>query len=172
MLSQTQKSATNVNDDRQKIDKLREKISEYIKCKEKKRINNLKTIRLRRRVYDACQRENAIIIDVTFALQSLLKIMNKRLNRIEEKNISKINKNSSQTTTMIVERTSSAFWAQVARISKIILKEAFRKNRRAKELMIKIIDDNDKKKLERIIIKNLAKTFRVKCDVVTSINRL
>ena len=38
--------------------------------------------------------------------------------------------------------------------------------------MIKVIDDNDKKKLERTIIKNLAKTLRVKCDVVTSINRL
>ena len=38
--------------------------------------------------------------------------------------------------------------------------------------MIKIIDDNDKKKLERMIIKDLAKTLRVKCDVVTSINRL
>ena len=109
MLSQTQKSATSVNDDRQEIDKLRKKISEYIKCKEKKRVDDSKTVRLLRRVYDACLRENAIIIDVTLALQSLLKIMNKRLSRIEEKDISKISKNSNQTETMIVERTSSAF---------------------------------------------------------------
>ena len=97
--------------------------------------------------------------------------MNKRLSRIEEKDISKIS-NSSQIEETIVERVSSAFWAQVARISRITLKEALRKNRRARELMIKIIDDNNKKKLERIIIKNLAKILRVKCDVVTSINRL
>ena len=38
--------------------------------------------------------------------------------------------------------------------------------------MINVIDDRDKKTLKQTTIKNLAKTLRIKCDVVTSINRL
>ena len=171
MLQQLSKSVMSANDDRQKIDKLREKISKYIRDKEKKRINDSKTVRLLRRVFNACLKKNALVIDVTLTLQSILMIMNKRLSRIEEKDISKIS-NSSQIKMTIVERTSSAFWAQVARISRIIFKEALRENRRARELIIKIIDDNNKKKLEKTIIKNVAKTLRVKYDIVTSINRL
>ena len=38
--------------------------------------------------------------------------------------------------------------------------------------MISVIDDRDKKTLKQTTIKDLAKTFRIKCDVVTSINRL
>ena len=109
MLQQPSKSVTSASDGRQEIDKLREKISEYIKCKEKKRVNDSKTVRLLRRVFDACLKKNAIIIDVTLTLQSILIVMNKRLSRIEEKDISKISKNSSQTEMTIFERISSAF---------------------------------------------------------------
>ena len=145
MSQQPPKSATSANDGRQKIDKLREKISEYIRDKEKKRINDSKSIRWLRRVFNACLKKNAFVIDVTLTLQSILMIMNKRLSRIEEKDISKIS-NNSQIEMTIVERISSAFWAQVARTSRITLKEALRKNRRTRELIIKIIDDNNKMK--------------------------
>ena len=53
MSQQSSKSVTSASDGRQKIDKLREKISEYIRCKEKKRVDDSKTIRLLRRVFVA-----------------------------------------------------------------------------------------------------------------------
>ena len=108
---QPSKSVTSASDDRQKIDKLKEKISEYIRCKEKKRINDSKTVRLLRRVFVACLKKNAIIIiiDVTLTLQSILKIMNKRLSRIEKKDVSKTDRNSSYAEATIFEHTSSAF---------------------------------------------------------------
>ena len=109
MSPQQQNPATSACDGRQKVGKLREKISEYIRCKEQKKVDDSKTVRLLRRVFDACLKKNAIIIDVTLALQSLLKIMNKRLSRIEEKGISKISKNDSQTEVVIFERALDAF---------------------------------------------------------------
>ena len=170
MSQQPSKPVTGAIDDRQKIDKLREKISEYIRCKEKKDINDSKTICLLRRVFVACSKN--IIIDVTFTLHSVLTVMNKRLSRIEEKEMSKTDRNSSYAEAAVFERTSSASWAQVASTSKITLKKTLRENREARKLMISIIDDKNKKMLKQTTIKNLAKTLRIKCDVVTSINRL
>ena len=95
MSQQQQKSATSANDDREKIDKLRKKIFEYIRDKETKRIDDSETVCLLRRIFVACLEKNTIIIDVTLTLQDILVVMNKRLNRIEEKEVSKTDRNSS-----------------------------------------------------------------------------
>ena len=110
MSQQQQKSVTRASDGRQKIDKLKKKIFRYIKDKETKRINDSETVCLLRRVFVACLKNaivNIIIIDVILTLQSILTIMNKRLSRIEKKEMSKTNRVSYADVT-IVERNSSA----------------------------------------------------------------
>ena len=108
MSQQQQKSATSANDGREKIDKLRKKIFEYIRDKETKRIDDSETVCLLRRIFVACLEKNTIIIDVTLTLQDILVVMNKRLSRIEEKEVSKTNRNSSYADVTIFEHTSSA----------------------------------------------------------------
>ena len=108
MSQQQQTSVTSENDDRKKIDKLRKKISEYIKCKESKRVDDSKTVCLLRRVFVACLKKNTIIIDVTFTLQSILEVMNKRLSRIEEKETQKLSKNSSYADVTTFDHISNA----------------------------------------------------------------
>ena len=108
MSQQQQKSVTSGNDGREKVDKLRKKISEYIKCKESKRVDDSKTVCLLRRVFVACLKKNTIIIDVTFTLQSILKVMNKRLSRIEEKETQKLSKNSSYVDVTTFDHISNA----------------------------------------------------------------
>ena len=104
-------------------------------------------------------------------MQSTLIVIEERLCRIEEKERLKF-KIESYAEIAAPDHNPGVAWMQKDRQQKRTPKGVLLKNKRIRKLMIKIIDDKNKKKMKRKIIKDLAEALRVKCDAVTGINRL
>ena len=156
----------------EEVGKLREEVSNYIRCKEAEGVGDSEAVCLLCRVFTTFMKEAETVNNIAPAsLQGTLKVIKERLCRIEEKGKLK-SKTGSYAEIAATGRNPGAAWVQEGHHQKRTPKNALLKKRRVRELVIKITDDKNKEEMERKIIKDLAEALRVKCDAVTGINRL